>query len=73
MVNDKNLSRAGVFFGLLAAMFFGAWLFGSAWNASIASYFGLRKMTYSEALGVLHMVSMATITLTFTVKLFRDD
>lgn len=72
-MNDKNLNRAGVFFFLMAGMFLGAWLFGSSWNSSVASYFGLRKMTYSEALGVLHLVSMAAATMTFTVKLFRDD
>lgn len=73
MVNDKNLSRGGVFVALFVAMFLGAWMFVAGWNGSISSYFGLRRLAYSEAVGFMFMVLSATATMTFTVKLFRDD
>ncbi len=73
MNNEKNLSRLGVFMVLTVGMFGLAWAFGSGWNLSIASYFGLRKITYTESLGILQAVSIVTVIMAFTVKVFRDD
>lgn len=73
MSKEKNLSRLGVFVMLSAGTIGLGWVAGWEWNSSIASYFGLRKMTYSEAIGLLQLVSSVTMIITFTVKLFRDD
>jgi hypothetical protein len=65
--------KLGIFLVLVGGMMALAYPFGAEWNCSIASYFGLRKMTYTEALGVLQAVSSAVMIGVFTVKLFRDE
>jgi hypothetical protein len=43
-----------------------SWLFGACWNASVAMYFGLRKMAWHEAIAALSLVciikTMAQVT-----------
>ena len=73
MQKEKNLSRVGVFMFLTLGIGVLGWVAGWEWNSSIASYFGLRKMTYSEAVGLIQFVSSLAMVVTFTVKLFRDD
>lgn len=73
MKSERKIPQAWTALFLAFTILFFGMVFGWAWNASVASYFGLRKMTYAEAFSFLQMVVSVTIIAVFTVKLFRSE